>query len=428
MNVKTLFFVPRRNLSAWELIQQAKNPVVVFNTLAQARSEVVETSDGELVFAQVPQCGYAVKDKMDQSLPASVHPAVLTDAADGLILSNGLLEIQIDAAGILTSVMDLENNRQVLSDGARGNLLQLHRDYPNRWNAWDVDIFYKDQVENLDGAAEIQVLEEGPLRVAIRVSRSFGESRFSQRIELKAGSRSVEFHCDVDWQEHDRLLKVAFPVDISSLRASYEIQYGHVERSTHANTSWDVAKFEVPVHKWVDLSEGDYGVALLNDCKYAADISGNTMRLTLLKAANAPDPVADRGMHTFSYALYPHAGSLQEGGVIEEAYAFNVPMLTVDTTPHHGNLPTQKSFITLDRRGVFLEALKPAEKSHAAILRLYEAYNTRGTVQITSDTLQGEVSEVDLLENKMSDTSLSVSKGVITLPLKPFEIRTIAWK
>ncbi|BDS05466.1 putative glycosyl hydrolase [Oceaniferula spumae] len=397
---------------------------LVFNTLAQQRNEVIELADGNLAYAEVPQCGYSAVTSSD--LPANIAPVTLAESGDGFRISNGLLVIELDSRGTLTSVVDLANNREVMS--GRGNLLQIHKDYPNRWNAWDVDVFYKDQVENLDDVAEIQVLEEGPLRVSLRVSRSFGESRFSQRIELNAGSRRIDFHCDVDWQEHDRLLKVAFPVDISSLRASYEIQYGHVERSTHDNTSWDVAKFEVPVHKWADLSESDYGVALLNDCKYAADIRGNIMRLTLLKAANAPDPQADRGMHTFSYAILPHAGSLQEGGVIEEAYAFNVPLHVVSASGSGGDLPSEKSFLSVDRPGVFLESLKPAEKSDASVARFYEGYNSRGQIEITSDVLKGDIEAVNFLEKPVEISNIDVSDGKISMKIKPFEIHSIAWK
>ena len=159
------------------------------------------------------------------------------------------------------------------------------------------------------------MVEAGPLRAGIRVVRRFGDSRITQVIRLDAGSRFIDFDTEVEWHETNRLLKVAFPVDVRSLRATYEIQYGHVERPTHANTSWDVARFEVCAHKWADLSEPGYGVALLNDCKYGYDIAGNVIRLSLLRAPTWPDPVADRGHHRFTYRLLPHAGDLRDAGV-----------------------------------------------------------------------------------------------------------------
>ena len=228
----------------------------------------------------------------------------------------------------------------------------------------------------------------------------------------------------MDWQERDRLLKVAFPVDVSSYRASYEIQYGHVERSTHDNTSWDVAKFEVPAHKWADLSESDYGVALLNDCKYAYDIDGCVMRLTLLKAANAPDPVADQGVHHFTYSIFPHEGSLQEGGVIEEAYSLNVPLITQETDQHTGSLSSEKSYFAVDRPGVFIEAVKKAEKTDDVIMRFYEGYQSRGTVNISTNLGENKtISEVDMLER--NPTPLDSKNGATEMKIKPFEIKTI---
>jgi len=419
--------------------QGVDQPAIIFNTLAQERNEVVELPNGKITYIKVPQCGYSVLSASEAStqlsLPKDTAPVTLKIIGDEFTLENGLLKVTIDSAGLLTSMLDIQQNRQVIADGQHGNLLQIHKDYPNRWNAWDVDVFYKDQVKNLDTPAMIEVLETGPLRAALSITRTFGNSTFSQRIVMNAGSNRLDFHCEVDWQEHDRLLKVAFPVNVSSLRASYEIQYGHVERSTHDNTSWDVAKFEVPIHKWADLSESDYGVALINDCKYAADIRGNIMRLTLLKAANAPDPKADRGRHTFSYAILPHEGSLQQGRVIEEAYAFNVPLLVaeapIQNQPNENppTLPQKQSFIQVDRPGIFLEAVKPAEKSETAVVRLYEAYNSRGAVTLQSQTLTGEIHEVDLLEDpSIENLPLQITESAVTLQIKPFEIRTLAWR
>ena len=205
---------------------------------------------------------------------------------------------------------------------------------------------------------------------------------------------------------------------------SYDTQFGHVERPTHANTSWDVAKFEVPVHKWMDLSEGDYGVSILNDCKYAADVRNNMMRLTLLKAANAPDPKADKGTHHFTYSLLPHAGDLRAGKVIEESYALNCPMTVVPLEQQKANLGQQYSFFSVDRPGVIIESIKKAEKSDATIVRLYEAANTRGAVNVSSSLSLKNAQEVDLMER--NGTALKLNKGAVNLSIKPFQIRSIA--
>lgn len=264
----------------------------------------------------------------------------------------------LDDHGLLTSVWDKRAGREVLAPGTRGNLFQLHPDYPNEYDAWDVDRFYLEQVSDLEGLDSLEVVERGPLRVALRLVRTFGQSRVTQVISLDAGSGRLDFATEVDRHESHRFLKVAFPVDVRSARATYEIQFGHVERPTHANTSWDVARFEVCAHTWADLSEPGYGVALLNDCKYGYDIRANVMRLSLLRAPTWPDPVADRGHHRFTYALLPHAGDLREAGVIEQARDLNSPLRTVAAGRHDGRGPREASFVRLGGPGVVVAAVK----------------------------------------------------------------------
>src|SRR5690349_2572835 len=213
--------------------------------------------------------------------------------------------------------MDKAADREVLA--GRGNVFQLHEDNPVNYDAWDVDLTYLDSVVDLVDAESIEIVCDQPLRGEVRVVRRFGSSTISQVMRLDAASRRLELHTEVDWHEHHRFLKVAFPVDIRSSRATYEIQHGHLERPTVWNTSWDLARFEVCAQRWADLSETGYGVALLNDAKYGYDIHGNVMRLSLLRAPGWPDPEADRGVHRFAYALLPHVGDLRDAGVVAEA-------------------------------------------------------------------------------------------------------------
>ncbi|MCW3094607.1 MAG: Alpha-mannosidase, partial [Chthonomonadaceae bacterium] len=229
---------------------------------------------------------------------------------------------------------------------------------------------------------------------------------------------------EVDWQETDTMLKVAFPVAINSTRATYEIQYGHVERPTHMNTSWDQARFEVCAQKWADLSEGNYGVALLNDCKYGHDIQGHTLRLTLLRSPQAPDPTADRGLHRFTYSLLPHNGDFREGEVVENAYALNSPPVASALPANRpGPLPLERSFFEVDNAAVFIEAIKRAEKENAIIVRLYEVHNTRGSVTLTTTLPVKSAWYCDLMEKSLAE--IPVSGGEMLLPIQPFEIVTI---
>ena len=329
----------------------------------------------------------------------------------------------IDKDGYLSSVRDLRAGRDVLEPGKRGNVLELHKDYPVFWDAWDVDIFYKETREELMGVESIEVIERTPLRAAVKVQRKFGKSSLTQRITLRAGSARIDFATEVDWQEKHRFLRVAFPANVRSSRATFEIQYGHTERPTHYNTSWDLARFEVCAQKWIDLSETDYGVALLNDCKYGHDVFGNVMHISLLRAPTAPDPTADMGRHEFVYSLLPHAGNLQSARVIEEAYNLNIPLSVTPLKACAGKLPPVQSFFAFDRPGVIIEAIKKAEKEDAIIVRMYEAYGGRGPVTLRTSLPIKAAFTADLLERTIEPVAFDGDE--VTVTVKPFEIITL---
>ena len=236
----------------------------------------------------------------------------------------------------------------------------------------------------------------------------------------------IRFDTEIDWHEEDKLLKVAFPVQVHSSRATYEIQFGNVERPTHGNTSWDMAAFEVCAQKWVDLSEGDQGVALINDCKYGHDIRGNVMRLTLLRSPKAPDPECDMGLHRFSYCLMPHYGPYNYAGIVEAGYAFNAPLRAVRLEPSagaDGELPT---LVACEDRNIVIETVKKAEDSSDIIVRLYECHNSRGRAELSCARKPSTAILCDLEENELAE--LEVSDGIVRFEFKPFEIITIKLK
>jgi alpha-mannosidase len=417
-------------------------PVVVFNSLSHPRRELITVeapegvtgvvgssgiispvqrdAEGRVVFeAEVPACGFQVYALSDR------HPAPITRVtATADSLENEHLRVELDDQGLLVSIIDKAARREVLAPGARGNRFQLHPDYPNFYDAWDIDRFTFDQVVDLDQVESVELEEAGPLRAGIRVTRRFGDSRLTQRIRLNAGTRFIEFDTEVDWHETNRLLKVAFPVDVRSLRATYEIQYGHVERPTHANTSWDVARFEVCAHKWADLSEPGYGVALLNDCKYGYDIAGNIIRLSLLRSSTWPDPVADRGHHRFTYRLLPHQGDLREAGVVDAGYDLNVPLQAVPAAPHPGATGRTGSLLSVDADHVAVEVVKQCDDDPAAlVVRMYEAWGRRGPLTLRAPWAIGRATVTDLLEREMGDTPFR--DDTVTLDLAPFQIITV---
>src|SRR6266542_1246167 len=384
----------------------------VFNVNSHARREVVEI-DGRAVLVAAPSCGWAPIDDRGATAGDVVR-------VEDRVMENGLLRVTWDAQGLLTSIWDKEADREVLTRGAFGNLLQLHDDSPKNWDAWDVVAGYRSRPADITSLERASVEMDGPLRAAVRFARVFGGSRLEQRMVLDAGSRMLRFETEVDWQEQNKFLKVAFPVAVRSARATYEIQFGHVERSTHANTSWDQARFEVCAHRWADLGEAGYGVALLNDCKYGYDILGSVMRLSLLRAPTHPDPNADRGRHRFTYALMPHPGTFQQAGVIGAAEDLNAPLRAVGGGPAPA---TRRSLIELDTPQVVVEAVKRAEDSDAVIVRLYEAWVGRCQARVRTSLPVSRAHLCDLLEREREE--IQVRDGQVELSVEPFKILTL---
>jgi alpha-mannosidase len=396
-------------------------PLVVFNDASRDRRELVEirtNGEQELVPVTVPACGYATIDL--DAARESLAPVSVSERG----FENELLRVVWDDAGLLTSVYDKEHDREVVAPGAAANLFQVHDDHPREFDAWNVDIDYLDHRVDLTDLTSIEIVERGPLRAAVRFVRHFGGSTITQTVRLPAGARRIDFDTEVDWHERHKFLKVAFPVDVRAARATYEIQYGHVERPTHVNTSWDVARFEVCAQRWADLSEPGYGVALLNDCKYGYDIHGNVLRLSLLRSPGWPDPESDQGSHRFSYALFPHAGDLREAGVVAEAEAFNLPLAAMPASPaQSGARPARASIARADRPNVTVEAVKKADVEDALVVRVTEAWGTRGRVRISTTAGVTSASRVDLLERELAE--LPCVDGTVELDLRPFEIVTL---
>jgi alpha-mannosidase len=380
--------------------------LVAFNSTSHPRSEVVSV-DGEYARIEAPPCGWSVV------VPHSSEPEVsVTDHS----MENELLRVEWDDRAVLTSIWDKAVGREVLS--GPGNLLQLHDDNPRNWDAWDLDADYRDSSIELTAIEGVQ--RRGGLRGVLAFGRRFGESWLFQAMSLDAGSRVLRFETFVEWHERHKMLKVAFPLTVGAREATYEIQFGHLRRPTHQDTSQARAMFEVCAQRWADLGDGDYGVALLNDCKHGYDIHGSVMRLSLLRGPTHPDPTADFGGHQFIYALMPHPGDFREAGVIEAAEDLNTPLL-----PAHGNLPagSSRSLVEVDTRQVIVEAIKRAEDSDAAIVRLYEAWGAPCRANLRTTLPAGRAWLCDLLERER--TEVKVRDGELELELTPFKILTL---
>ncbi|HXY43514.1 MAG TPA: glycoside hydrolase family 38 C-terminal domain-containing protein, partial [Acidimicrobiales bacterium] len=406
-------------------------------------SAVQELADGQLGFlASVPGCGWARYALVPSGEPAAAgrHGSGASVGADGqgFRLSNGTLTAHIDPDGTISALVDHRSGRQLITPGTHGNVFQLHQDLPNDTDAWDVDQGTFARAVELRRAESIEVVESGPVRAAVRVVHAFGSSRLTQDIRLTAGSSRLEFATDVEWGERHRFLKVAFPLAVRAASASFEVQFGYVERPTHANTSWDAARFEVPAQRWADLSEPGCGAALLNDCKYGYDVRGSVMRLSLLRGPTWPDPEADLGSHRFSYALMAHDGlasSLRRAGsVTEEAEAFNLHLRPVPLDGLSGESgesteprwPSRASIVEVDK--AMVSSLKRADNGDEIVARVYEpaGSHTRMSLRLGGALPVRIVAaaRADALERELADVAVD-AEGVLELDLRPFELVTL---
>jgi alpha-mannosidase len=429
-------------------INTATTSLVVFNQLSFERNDVVtfdmpkawqgvQIYDGEkevtaqvlennkvIFFAEnIPSKGY-------KTFRVEKHSVITSNTNDLQIekqdFENKFYVIKLDAEGNITQIFDKISDRQVLKLNERANVLQAFEDKPLDYDAWDINIYYQDKMWEVNEVESIEITEKGPVRACIKITKRFLDSKIIQNIYIYNDIPRIDFSTWIDWKEKQILLKAAFPVDINSDKATYEIQYGNVERSTHWNTSWDYAKFEVCAHKWADISEGDYGVGLLNDCKYGHDIKDSVMRLTLLKSAVYPNIDADREIHEFTYSLYPHAGDWREGNVTKAAYELNCPMYVKIEEAHGGNLPKQLSMAALDKDNVIIEVIKKAEENDSVILRMYEYQNKRTKVTCQMFRNIQTVEECDMLENVIA--TVASEHNEFNFEIKPYEIKTFKLK
>lgn len=414
-----------------------------FNTLQDAEGNTVnavinKTETGtEFTFeaADVPAMGvkiFTAVSTVSADTKADIH--ALHTAEGSFILENEHLRLTLDADGNITSLYDKNADREAFSNDSVSNLLTVFEDIPHRESAWNIDIEYMNHYWTLDKAESVALTENNSVRAAVRVVRKFNASMITQDIILERGARRVDFVTHVDWWETQRMLKTAFYADILSTKATYEIQFGAIERPTHWNTSYDKARFEVCGHKWADLSEGLYGVSILNDCKYGYDIKDNCMRLTLLRSPNYPDPVGDKGVHDFTYSIYPHSGDWRVGDTVREAYKLNVPMQTTDLTTYSDNCGYAVcssagqtaldafTFITVNKPNVIIDTIKGAEDGDGIIVRVYESQGARCNAALNFGFEVKEAAECNLME--VWEQNLQLSENRLDFYIKPYEIKT----
>ena len=412
--------------------------LTVFNTTSFDREDVLESEGHFKVYADgkelpvqwteygttlwkpemIPQRGYRVFETVETEEEESRGTITLNQ--ETMTLETPFYRVKFNDAMEFASLYDKEADRELLAEGQAGNALLAFEDRPKEYDAWNIDAYYEEKcypVQNVIGA---ELTENGAVRTVLRVTKQFYNSIISQDIIFYEHSRRIDFATCIDWKESQVLLKAAFPFELVTDKATFDIQFGNVERPTHRNTSWEQAKYEVCAHKWVDVAEAGFGAAVLNDSKYGCDVKGSTLRLTLLKSGIFPNPVADQEEHEFTYALLPHSGDFREGRVVREGYLLN-------SSPYQitGQIPvkeTQKSYVKVSSENVVVETIKPAEDSEDVIIRCYEAYGKRTKAVITVDGFNGTVYEADLMEQKLSKVTEKTDRFVFEI--KPYEIKT----
>ncbi|MBN1936187.1 MAG: alpha-mannosidase, partial [Anaerolineae bacterium] len=411
------------------LTPQGEGALTVFNSLSWART----------VLAPLPAGWHSAKGKdgllTAQKIDGVIHVEVEVPAcgwttiyaenplalASGLkaapnLLENELIRVEFDRTGRITRIYDKEAERELAAGPC--NDLKMYKDVPTNWDAWDLDSMYEDTPVALDETAAVTVLDAGPLVARVQVRRTLHNSPMTQTISLRRGSRRVDFHTVIDWNESHKLLKVNFPANVYSTEALHEIQFGHLARPTHKSQPFDAERFEVSMHKWSALVEGKRGFAVLNDCKYGCNVNGNSINLTLLKSALAPDMNADKGRQEFTYAFYAWNGTLFDSGLVQEGYDLNVPPVAAQGQGGEGSL------FGVDASNVIVETVKPAEDgSGDVVVRLYESMRTATRCTLSTSLPVSKVVQTNMLEEVECD--LALKDGRIELDLHPFEIKTI---
>lgn len=342
--------------------------------------------------------------------------------ADDKHVSTPYYRVRFNKKAQFTSVYDKKAKRELIQKGKAANVIMTYEDKPHNYDAWDLNNYYTEKQWEMDDVSSFEVLETGAVRTVLRVERKYLDSTFTQDIIFYEHNPRIDFDNHVDWKQHHVFVKALFPVDIHAPEATYEVQYGHVKRPTHYNTSWDFARFEVCYHKWLDYAEDNYGVSMMNDCKYGAHIHDDVIGLSLLKCATLPNPVADQEHHEFTYSMLPHQGNWRECGTLQQAYSLNQPMTATFKQTEGGHLPASCALVKSNLPNVVVEVVKKAEDSEDTLVRVYEAYGRRVKAELSFMQEISSACECDLMEE--NETPVQCKGNQISFEIKPFEIRT----
>ncbi len=391
-----------------------KDGVLVYNPNSYEFNGVVEFDGERYRVNGIRPKGYKVV-----SLEKSQSKVV----ADKTKLENENLRVLFDGNFDITSVYDKRANREVLKQGKRARLI-AYQDFNKEYDNWELSSYYQETSYELNDIVSVEVLRECD-RAGVKVVKQFGKSKIVEKIYLADDSDQIDFEVYADWKSDHVILKKEFPLDIVSDKATCEIQFGATERNTHNNTSWDWAQFEVCAHKYVNVSESDFGVAILNDCKYGYGIKNNDISLSLLRGPKYPDATCDMREHEFKYSMYVHNTSYADSKTVQRAYELNNPCVAVKATGK-GKLDSEYSLISTACDKLVVDTVKISEDQKDIVVRAYEPYRRRGTEVLSLGVSATKVFVTDMLENDLYE--LPIVDGKVKVDFKPFEIITLKIK
>lgn len=325
--------------------------------------------------------------------------------------------------GLITKIYDKENERDVLQENAKANLMRMYEDKPMAYNNWDIDMYYTEKFWDIEDVVSMEWVEIGTVHATLKIERKVSNSKIIQKIHFYSNIRRIDFETYVDWKDKEHLLKVHFPVLVHTDEATFDIQFGNLTRKVHRNTSWDKARFETCGQKWIDLSEGHYGVSLLNDCKYGHSVKDSDIALTLIKSGIEPFKETDQEEHFFTYSLYPHKERWNDAKTVNEAYKLNQKAYAIVGT----NKNEESSFINVDKRNVIIETIKDAENKDGIIIRVFEFENSLTKAKITIDGINIKaIEECNLIEE--FENNVEFENNEFEILIKPYEIKTFRIK
>ena len=380
----------------------------IANAATHARREVISV-DGTPTMVAAPGSGIAVLE----SVRATTDRVVVTEHS----MNNGLIAVSWNLDGEITSIIDVLRGRELLPAGSRITL-ELAPDHPVEYDAWDLESWTGSLGAPITTATTVELVASHPLTAELVVRRRFGESTVTQTYTVRAGSARLDIAFDIEWNENEQLLSVMVPLDVRAREAICDVQFGQVKRPTHASSSWDAAKFEVCAHRFVDITEPSFGVAVLNNGRYGHGVQEGGVRVSLLRAAKYPDPGADHGRHAVTIAVLPHGPGQYE--VLHEAEALNLPLRVVSGRATAAPQPV----VSIDHRGVQISSVKNADDgSGDLIVRLYEACGDRATLTVRTPQRIRAALRCNLLEEPTD--GIECSDGIVSITMQPFELLTL---